>query len=192
MKIIGLTGGIGSGKTTIAKIFATLGVSVYNSDERAKLLYFQLPIKNKIIKLLGPTAYLKDGSLNSVFISNKVFGSNDIREKVDQIIHPAVKDDFECWIENQNSPYIIKESALLFEKEIYKSLHKNILITSPIQLRIERVKKRSSLTEEEIIKRMNAQMKDDDKVKLADYVLMNDETTLILPKVLKIHDAIMN
>ncbi len=191
LKIVGLTGGIGSGKTTIAKIFAVLGVSVYNSDERAKMLYFQSSIKAKIIELLGSNAYHRDGTLNSHFISDKVFNSNELREKVDKIIHPAVKNDFECWSENQFSPYIIKESALLFETGIYKNLYKNILVTSPVQLRIARVKKRNSITEEEIIKRINVQMKDERKVKLADFVVINDETKLILPQVLTIHDTLM-
>ncbi|MES2567662.1 MAG: dephospho-CoA kinase [Bacteroidota bacterium] len=187
MIIIGLTGGIGSGKSTVAKLFETMKCSIYNSDERAKSLYFTPIIKEEIIKLIGNESYISDTELNPNFISKKVFSDADLLNQLNAIIHPAVKNDFKEFIGRQSfGALIIKESALLFETGIYKDLDCNILVTSSAETRMKRVMKRSSMTKEEVEKRMKSQWNDDQKIPLADFIILNDEHSALIPQVLSI------
>lgn len=185
--IIGLTGGIGSGKSTVAKLLETMGCAIYNSDERAKALYYNTAVKLKIIKLLGKEAYLNDKEINPKYISGKVFSDTSLLHQLNQIIHPAVKNDFVEFI-NQFSKYtlIIKESALLFETGIYEELDRNILVTASRETKIERVMKRNSMPKEEIEKRMQSQWTDEQKIPLADFIIYNDTNTALIPQVLSI------
>ncbi|MBC7696656.1 MAG: dephospho-CoA kinase [Burkholderiales bacterium] len=185
--IIGLTGGIGSGKTTVAKLFETLGCAIYNSDERAKGLYFEPVIKQSIIHLLGNEAYLNDKEINRNYISKKIFADSNLLYQLNNIIHPAVKDDF---INFQNrfpsEKLIIKESALLFEAEIYKELEYTILVTAPLEVKIERVMKRNSVLKEDVEKRMLTQWPDEQKIPLANFIIANDGRTALIPQVISI------
>ncbi len=185
--IIGLTGGIGSGKTTVAKLFETMGCAVYNSDERAKELYFEPQVKQQVISLLGKEAYVSDQEIDKNYISKKVFGDTLLLHQLNAIIHPAVKTDFEQFVAlfPQNK-LIIKETALLFETGIYKDLDYNIIVTASLDVKIERVMKRSSVSKEEIEKRMHAQWTDEQKIPLANFTISNDPSNALIPQVLQI------
>ena len=192
MIVVGLTGGIGSGKSTIAAMFHELGVPVYNSDERAKhLMNTSKKIKKELVELLGKKAYL-EGNLNRTYIAKKVFNDTDLLEQLNQIVHPVVRKDFLKWTKKQNASYVIQETALLFEnnaQELYDSV---ILITAPKELRIERVLSRDESTKEQIIARMNNQLDDQTKLELADFVIENIDLKTTALKVLEVHEAILN
>ena len=182
--IIGLTGGIGSGKTMVAKLFETMGCIIYNSDERAKELYFNTNIKQHVIALLGKEAYTNDVVLNKAFIAQVIFSDKHKLQHLNAIIHPAAKQDFKSVV-NQYAPetLIIKETALLFEENIYKEVDASILVTAPIELKIERVIKRSQLSKVEVEKRMLTQWPDEQKKSLATYVIINDGKEALIPQV---------
>ncbi|MCC6180341.1 MAG: dephospho-CoA kinase [Bacteroidia bacterium] len=181
--LVGLTGGIGSGKTTIAQILEVMGCVIYNSDERAKQMYFNPDVKSQVIQLLGNEAYLNNTTLNHTFISNKVFSNKELLHKLNSIIHPAVKQDF-IEFKNKQAPQsiIIKESALLFETDIYKELPFNILVTAPEPVRIQRVLNRNHLSIDAIKQRMQAQWSDEKKTELADFVIENSGEKAVIPQ----------
>jgi len=191
--IIGLTGGIGSGKTIVAKLFETMGCIIYNSDERAKELYFNTDIKQQVIALLGKEAYINDIELNKVFIAQVIFSDKDKLQQLNAIIHPAVKQDFKSIVNQYSSEtLIIKETALLFEENISKEVDVSILVTAPIELKIERVMKRSNLSRREVEKRMLAQWTDEQKKSLATYVINNDGKEAMIPQILAIIHQLKN
>ena len=188
---VGITGGIGSGKTTVCAIFERLGVPVYYSDKRAKdLMQEDKQLVLQIRNLLGESAYNEDKSLNRVFIAEQVFGNESKLLTLNELVHPAVKKDYESWasiLENKGYPYCIKEAALLVESGSYKDLDKLIVVTAPIEDRISRVIARDGTTAEQVKKRIDAQLPDEQKLKLADYVIINDKATDLVPQVTKIH-----
>lgn len=185
--IIGLTGGIGSGKTIIAKLFETMGCIIYNSDERAKELYFNKDIKQQVITLLGKEAYINDIELNKSYIAEVIFSDKHKLQHLNAIIHPAVKQDFKLVVSKYPvKTLIIKETALLFEENISKEVDISILVTAPVELKIERVMKRSNLSKTVVEKRMLAQWTDERKIPLATYVLTNDGKEALIPQVLAI------
>ncbi|RDK86870.1 dephospho-CoA kinase [Marinirhabdus gelatinilytica] len=176
MKIIGLTGGIGSGKTTVAKMFKNNGVPVYIADVEAKLLTNRSKyIKKKVIALLGEKAY-REGHLDRKFVANIVFNDTEKLKALNAIIHPRVAQHFSRWIKKQNAPYCIKEAAILFENGGYKQCDQTILVVADRAVRIQRVLQRDNTTVEEIEARMSNQWDDDKKKELADYIIKN--TTL--------------
>ncbi len=183
---IGLTGGIGSGKTVVARLLETMGCVLYNSDERAKELYFDAGVKAKVLALLGAEAYSEKGELNKAYVSEKVFSDKRLLQQLNGIIHPAVKNDFENFTERFSSQIIIKESAILFETGIYKDLEATILVTAPLDEKIRRVMVRNQLTKEEVEKRMQAQWTDEQKIHLADYVIGNADNQALIPQALEI------
>lgn len=192
MKIVGLTGGIGSGKTTISKMFEKLGVSVYNSDiEAKKLTNTSTKIRKELTELLGEDAY-KEDALNRKYVANLIFNDKLLLEKVNAIIHPRVAKHFKEWCKKQSSPYVIKESALLFETNSYKNIDFTILITSPVMDRVKRVIKRDSISEKEIKDRINNQLPDAEKVNLADFVIENIDLSITEEKVKEIHLFLLN
>lgn len=185
--IIGLTGGIGSGKTTVANLFEIMGCAIYNSDDRAKELYYLPSVKQKVIDLLGKGAYKDDTCIDKDFIAQKVFGDTTLLHQLNSIIHPAVKSDFEYFVKQfPSDKIIIKETALLFETDIYKTIDINILVTAPKELKIQRVMKRNSVSREEIEKRMQAQWSDEKKASLANFIIKNDGSEALIPQVLNI------
>jgi len=191
MIVVGLTGGIGSGKSTIAAIFQELGVPVYNSDERAKyLMNTSKKIRKQIVELLGEKAYLED-KLNRAYIAKKVFNNSDLLKNVNQIVHPMVRKDFLKWTKKQNAPYVIQETALLFENNAQEFYDSVILITSPIAMRIDRILSRDKSTKAQIVARMNNQLDDETKLKLTDFVIDNIDLKTTALKVLEIHEAIL-
>jgi dephospho-CoA kinase len=192
MIVLGLTGGIGSGKSTVAKVFETLGINVYYSDERAKELYFLPQVKPQIEQLLGKQAYLNDTTLNKSYISQKIFSDVDLLKKVNAIIHREVKNDFNQFAEkHKNEKYILKESALLIEANLLTTIDKLIVVTSTLALRKERIIKRNKLSEEEINQRISQQLPDEEKVKLSDWVIENNEENLLIPQILNIHQSLV-
>jgi dephospho-CoA kinase len=188
MKIYGLTGGIGSGKTTIGKVFDTLGIPIYNADERGKwLTENSLIIKSKLIHNFGENIY----NINNILDKNKlaliVFNNKNELKKLNEIIHPEVKLDFVEWLKNQKGNYVLKESAILFENGLEKELDGVIGIFASEELRIKRVIRRSNFTESEIRARMNNQMNQEELRDKCDWIINNNEDELVLPQILELH-----
>jgi dephospho-CoA kinase len=190
LKIIGLTGGIGSGKTTVAGIFHDLGVPVYIADTEAKALTNRSKvIRRKLIELLGPEAY-KDGAVNRSFVADNIFNDPELLQQVNAIIHPKVASHFKRWLKKQKAPYVIKEAAILFENGGYKQCDSTILITAPMRLRIERIQARDGSTRKEIESRMSNQWSDTDKMKLADFIIENVDLKETRKLVLELHKTL--
>ena len=173
MKIIGLTGGIGSGKSTISKEFKCNSIPVYDSDTRAKILMNSSKVlKAKLIEFFGSSAY-SNGFLNKKYISNLIFNDSSALNKINSIVHPEVFNDFMNWKSRLNNDFVIYESALIFESGSYKSNDYNILVISDINKRIERVTKRDNVKKDDVLLKMNNQWPDQKKIPLADYVFEN-------------------
>jgi dephospho-CoA kinase len=190
MKVVGLTGGIGSGKTTVAKMFEDLGVPVYIADIEAKNLSNRSKIiKRKIIELLGEKAY-RENELNRLFVANKIFNDANLLEAVNKIIHPKVAAHFKKWLAKQNSTYCIKEAAILFENGGYKKCDLTILVTAPIEVRIDRVIKRDKTSRESILERISNQWSDEEKKKLADIIIENIDLSTTKKEVIRIHNSL--
>ena len=184
--IVGLTGGIGSGKTIVSKLFELLGCKIYNSDERAKELYFKPAVKLQVIKLLGQEVYTSETEINKTVISQKIFSDTTLLHQLNDIIHPAVKLDFKDFCEFNPNAIIIKETALLFETGIYKEVDKSVLVIAPIDIKIERVMKRNNFTKTEVEKRMLAQWTDEKKQPLSSFIITNDGSQALIPQVISI------
>ena len=175
-KIIGLTGGIGSGKTTVAKFIEEMGFPVYFSDDRAKeIVNDDEVLKNKIKELLGEEAYDENGFYNRKYVSGIVFNDDEMRLQLNALIHPAVKIDFENWVGNQHAEFVFKETALLFELKLNESCYKSVLVTADDNIRIKRVMDRDQKTYREIEAIIDKQMPEKDKIKRADFVIYNNE-----------------
>lgn len=185
---IGITGGIGSGKTTVCQIFETLGIPVYYADDRAKRLMTEDPIlKRQIVELFGQEAYQKDGSLNRKHIADIVFNNKAQLARLNAAVHPAVGRDANAWHDAQNAPYTLREAALLFEAGSFRQMDKVITVTAPEEVRIARVMKRDQTTEEAVRARMDKQMPEAEKVERADFVIHNDGKHSLISQVLDIH-----
>ncbi len=190
MKVVGLTGGIGSGKSTIAKMFEDLGVAVYIADIEAKKLMSEDPaVKKEITDLFGEEAYWNN-TLNRPFIANIVFNDSTQLEKLNAIVHPAVADHFHKWKDRQNGNYVIKEAAILFENGGYKQCDHTILVVAPLELRISRVLNRDQSTRDEVLSRIKNQWDDDQKIPLADFVIQNIDLQDTEQQVNEIHQKI--
>lgn len=191
---IGITGGIGSGKTTICKIFETLGIPVYYADDRAKwLMVNNLDLVSKLKSLFGKEAYLENGELNRKYISSKVFSDISLLEKLNSIVHPAVFKDGIQWHDSfKDVSYTLKEAALLFESGGYKNLDKVITVYAPKEVRIQRVMNRDGSSRAEVEARIDKQMPDAEKMELADYIIKNDERNKLIQQVLEIHQKILD
>ena len=175
-KIIGLTGGIGSGKTTVARFIEEMGFPVYYSDDRAKeIVNDDEVLKNKIKELLGEEAYDENGFYNRKYVSEIVFNNDETRLKLNALIHPAVKIDFENWVYKQQAEFIFKETALLFELNLNESCYKSVLVTADDNIRIKRVMDRDQKTYREIEAIIDKQMPEKDKIKRADFVIYNND-----------------
>lgn len=186
---VGITGGIGSGKSTVCKIFKILGIPVYESDDRAKWLLANDPeLKAKISSAFGPESYLADGTVNRAFLAEKVFSDPEKVKMINSFVHPAVRKDFRTWAELQKNPYVLKEAALIFETGANKELDKVINVSSPLKIRIARVLMRDPHRDEAQINQIiDQQMPDDEKNGKADFVIKNSDNKLLIPQVLEIH-----
>lgn len=191
MKVIGLTGGIGSGKTTVAGFFQELGVPVYIADEAGKkLMSSSVEVRERIIALLGPESYL-NAHPDRKYIASQVFASEEKLQKLNQIIHPAVQKDFKEWSSSQNAPYVIYEAAILFESGGYKKCDAVILVTAPHKLKIERLKKRDQSSIEEIEARMQHQWPDEQKRSLSQFEIINTEILKTKKQVRNVHEFLL-
>lgn len=189
--IIGLTGGIGSGKSTIAKIFAQLGIPVLDADATAKAIMNEdRSVKTKLIELFGDEAY-KENQLNRPYIAQLVFEDAFKLQQLNAIIHPITIQYAKDWASKQTAPYVIKEAALFFESGSSEGVDKIIGVTAPKHIRIQRVIQRDQITREDVIKRMEHQLEDSLKMKLCDWVIQNDDFHLLIPQVLAIHKEIL-
>ncbi|WP_026751832.1 dephospho-CoA kinase [Sediminibacterium sp. C3] len=190
MLSIGLTGGIGSGKSVVAKIFANLGIPILDADALAKkIMQENDQVKSQIISAFGNESYNERG-LNRTFIANVVFNDPFQLQVLNSIVHPATIEAGKIWASQQKAPYVIKEAALFFEAGSAEGMDKIIGVYAPDALRIQRVMQRDGLSREEVISRMQHQISQSLKMKLCDYVIQNDEQSLLLPQILKIHEEL--
>jgi len=188
MKLIGLTGGIGSGKTTVARIFETLDVPVYNSDLRARWLMENNPdLVQKIKDHFGPLSYTAEQKLNRSYLANKIFNDSSETNWINSLVHPAVGVDLKTWCTKQNVPFAIKESALLIETLNQQTVDKIIVVCSSENLRIERLQKRDKTNFVEIQKRMQAQLTDEQRIPFADYIIYNYGMNSLIHQTLRIY-----
>lgn len=185
--VVGLTGGIGTGKSTVAKLFEIMGAKVFNSDDNARNQYFVPEIKKQVIDLLGADCYNADGTIHKKNISNKIFSDTSLLQKLNGIIHPAVIRDFKSFANANAGSLIIKESALLFEVGLDRELDKIILVTSPLELRIERVMKRDGSSREEVLRKIKSQLSEEEKMKLTPLIIKNDEKEFLIPQVIEMY-----
>jgi dephospho-CoA kinase len=190
LKKIGITGCIGSGKTTVSRIFMQLGIPVYNADSRAKWLMESNDILIRNIKeIFGSNAYTTDGALNRSFIAAEAFKHPDLLKQLNQVVHPFVFADFDEWCnKHSNYQYIVKEAALMFESDSYKQLDEIIVVTAPESLRIERSMQRDGSSKEAVLARMKNQMTEAEKLSKAHHEIKNDEEHLLIPQVLVLHN----
>lgn len=188
---VGITGGIGSGKTTVCKVFETLGIPVYYADDEAKkLMQHNREVVAGIRSLFGAKAYDADGVLDRAFLARQVFDDREKLDKLNAIVHPAtIKASME-WAEKQTSPYVLKEAALMFESEAFHYVDKVIGVFAPVTLRLHRTMKRDNSTKEEVLKRMENQMDEEVKMRLCDFIIYNDEQQAIIPQVMRIHEEL--
>jgi len=174
-KVIGLTGGIGSGKSTVARLFADLGVPIYIADERAKqLMNTSKVIKRELIALFGTKAYNVDG-LDRNFIASKIFNNKDLLQKMNAIVHPKVGADFKRWLKQQKASYVIKEAAIIFEHNQQSQYDYIITVTTPLEERVQRVMKRDSKSKEQIMAIVSNQLSDEVKIKQSHFVIVNQQ-----------------
>lgn len=186
MKKIGLTGGIGAGKSIVAKIFATMGFPVFYSDQAGKQLMSENQyVKQKVVDVFGDDAY-KNGKLNRELLAEKIFSNKSLKKELNNIVHPAVRKEFENWCKKQTSPIVFNEAAILFETGSYKTFDATILVSAPESVRIERVIHRDNTTEAQVRERMRNQWSEKEKRALSDFEIINDNQHLLIPQIEKI------
>lgn len=190
---IGITGGIGSGKTTVCKIFEQLNVPVFYADTESKKLLNTPQIQKQLVSVFGNEIMDNNNSINRTILAKLVFENKMLLEKLNGILHPAVATRFNEWLKlHSKNKYILKEAAILFESGAYKQLDKIITIEAPVDIRIKRVMLRDNEKKENIISRINNQLNDEERKKLSDFVITNDEKKAVLPQVLSIHEKIVS
>lgn len=189
---VGLTGGIGSGKSLICSILEKLGVPVYYADTEARKLMNSDPdLREQIMRLLGEQAY-GSGSLNSSYIAGRLFGDEALLTAMNSIVHPAVRNDFKRWADLQKElPYVVEEAAILFESGAYREMDLTVLATAPEEVRIRRVMVRDGIDRDSVLSRMGHQWSEEELIKLADHVIINDEQQMLLPQVIELHNKLL-
>ena len=192
MKIVGLTGGIGSGKSVILEVFSSYGVPCYQADNRAKELMQKSPELIRQIKVLFGVDIYQDKKLNRSNLADIVFGDKKKLKSLNALVHPLVNKDFQFFLNQQNTAYVIKEAAILFETGVAKDCDETILVTAPEKLRIQRVMKRDKINAEHIKSRMNHQWSDEKKIPLAKYVINNIDWDKTFKKIEEIHKKIID
>ncbi len=189
---VGITGGIGSGKSTVAKVFEVLGIPVYYADDAAKRLMNEDELlKTELQHLFGKETYI-DGRLNRKYLADLVFNDEEKLSLLNSIVHPATLRDSDEWMMQQYTPYAIKEAALIFESGAQEHLDYVIGVSAPLPVRLQRVMKRDHVTREEVKARMEKQLDESIKMRLCDYVITNDEQELVIPQVIKIHQELLS
>ncbi|HPR60466.1 MAG TPA: dephospho-CoA kinase [Prolixibacteraceae bacterium] len=189
---IGITGGIGSGKSLVCDIFRNLGIPVFNADLAAKhLMNNASDIKQKITVTFGASIYRKDNTLDRKKLASIIFNDQIALEKINAIVHPAVRDYFETWAQQQKTAYVIQEAAILFETGQIEQFDKIILVTAPLELKIERVMQRDNISRELVVERIKNQLPDNEKTSRSDFVILNDGQQMLLPQILNIHTKLL-
>lgn len=189
---IGLTGGIGSGKSTVAKVFEIIGIPVYYADDAAKrLMNEDKELIQQITALFGPEAYVND-QLDRKYIARVVFSNKEKLQQLNALVHPATMRDGERWMREQTTPYAIKEAALIFESGTHSQLDYVIGVSAPAALRILRAMKRDNVNREEVLARMTKQIEETIKMRLCDFIIYNDEQQLVIPQVLALHQKLLS
>jgi len=184
---VGITGGIGSGKSTICGVFKMLGVPVFEADVEAKQLLNSNPkIKTGLIDLFGQGIYMQNGTLDRKKLADTIFNDKLKLEKVNELVHPVVRSEFEIWAEKQKAAYVINEAAIMFETGLYKRMDYTILISAPKEERIRRVMKRDKISANQVLERMNKQWTDEQKRPLADLEFVTNDKILLIPQIIKI------
>jgi len=191
---VGITGGIGAGKSVVAKFFSVLGVPVYNADERGKWILANDSVVINYIKQEFGEAALKEGKPDTRFLGTQVFNNAEKLQKLNSVIHPRVAEDYEQWLKKRSTvPYTIKEAAIMYESGSHKTVDKMIVVYAPLALRMKRVLKRDGhRTETDVQNIIEKQLPDEEKIKRADYVIYNDEQMLIIPQLLELHKVFLN
>lgn len=193
IKVVGLTGGIGSGKTTVANLFKAEGIPIYIADTEAKkLLEDSAIIREEVIELLGSKTYDENGKPDRVFIASKVFDNDELLKKLNAIIHPRVRLHFQEWKNKQTTPYVIYEAAIIFETGRQDNFDYTILVKAPKKERVKRLKKRDNSTVKEIEARMDNQWSDKEKEKLANFTVENIDLAVVKTKILQLHKILLN
>jgi dephospho-CoA kinase len=191
---VGITGGIGSGKSLVSRIFMCLGAPVYDADTRAKMLMStDAELAGSIKKEFGPLSYRPDGTLDRIYLGKVTFGKSDRLEKLNNLVHPRVADDYQQWLKGHSEfPYVLREAALLYEAGSFKSIDKMIVVSAPENLKIKRVLARDKQrSRDEVKKIMSSQWPDEEKLKRADFIIYNDNQHLVIPQVLMLHNQFM-
>ena len=185
---IGLTGGIGSGKTTVAKIFETIGIPVYYADEAAKrIMNEDKSLRQQIIQHFGEETY-KENQLNRSYLSSLVFNNEEKLALLNSLVHPLTIEDADNWVKKQNTAYTIKEAALIFESDSWKHLDKVIGVNAPYELRLQRTMQRDNTSKDAVEARMAKQMNEEEKMKRCNFIINNDEKELLIPQVIALHE----
>lgn len=189
--IVGLTGGIGSGKTTVARVFERLGVPVYEADSAAKKLMDTDPaLQDRLRELLGPEV-VENGRIDRQAMAEKIFKNKDLLTRTNKIVHPAVGEDFKKWYSQQQSAYVIREAAILFESGSHRDCDKIVVVIAPEEMRIQRVMQRNGSSRQQVLERMGYQWPESEKLARADYVVQNDQTQSVIKQVLRIHEDLI-
>jgi len=191
---VGITGGIGAGKSFVSKIFASMGIPIYNADFRAKWILQNNPILIEEIKqVFGANIYTAENKLNRLALAKIVFNDKKLLAKLNSMVHPAVAKDSDDWFVNlsRSKAYALKEAALLYETGTHEKLDKVIVVSAPREVRINRVVHRDSASRADVLARMDKQLPESDKVKLADYVIVNDGKQTIIPQIWKVHQQVI-
>ncbi len=188
---VAVTGGIGSGKSVVCEVFDKIGIAVFNADYWAKhIMNNNTDVVKQLKKLLGNDVYRQNGMLDRKKMAEIIFSDTFMLEKVNSIVHPVVRNEFQSWSTKQTSAYVIQEAAIIFENKQASTFDKIILVTAPEKIRINRVTKRDRLKANDVQKRINNQLSDEIKKKKSDYIIINDNIQLIVPQILKIDKQI--
>ena len=190
---VGITGGIGCGKTTVCRVFELLGVPVYKADDEAKnILDSDADVKKNILKAFGNDVFTETGIINRKKLASLVFNDKVKLEELNSIVHPAVRDHFANWLKKYpTQKYILKEAAILFESGAYKLVDKVIAVIAPEELKINRAMQRDKIAREQVIQRMSNQMKDEEIIKRSQFIIHNDEQQLLIPQIISLHNQLM-
>ena len=188
---LGITGGIGSGKTSVCRVFRVLGIPVFSADREAKIIMENDPVIIKEINSIAGKDLYNNGHLDRNALASLIFNDKTLLEKVNSLVHPVVFDHFTEWALKQTAPYVIMEAAILFESGASDYVDKVATVVAPVKQRVERVILRNKLQKEQVMERMKNQLDDESRVKLSDYVIHNSENDMILPAILEIHDKIL-
>jgi dephospho-CoA kinase len=193
MKRIGITGGIGSGKSIICKVFELLGVPVFYADDEAKKLYYHEDVKATLVEKYGKEIYTSDGKLNREKLAQIIFSNSEELKFINSLIHPLVAEVYKQWCEKyKHLPFTLKEAAILFESGSYKEMDKVITVSAPKEIRIKRIMKRDNLLRAQIEERMKNQWTEEERLAKADFVIYNNDEQLVLPQIIELHQKLIS